>query len=448
GTGPYVPPPPREGDFTFPGKAVRLPERLGGGFLVSDSGHHSLAVLDETAEKVVRRIGSGQRGLLDGDEATARFAEPQGLVVLPEDVAAEVGYDVVVADTVNHALRGVTLATGQVQTLAGTGRQWMQGSGTADLSSPWDVAWWQGKVWIAMAGIHQLWMYDPRSLAVAVAAGTTNEGLVDGPAHEAWFAQTSGLAADGDTLWIADSETSSLRRVRVDGAGAYVVESVVGKGLFDFGHRDGPVDEALLQHPLGVTVLSDGSVLVSDTYNGALRHVDVAAGTVSTVATGLAEPSDAVLGDEGAVLVVESAGHRLSWVRLTGAASVEGFASRTQRPTTDVAPGPLRLEVVFDPPPGQHLDERWGPATRLVVSSTPPGLLRSGEGRDTGLARDLELDPGAGDGVLHVAAMAASCDDEGGEGAACHVHQQDWGVPVRIVPGAPDTLTLVLSGNA
>ena len=48
------------------------------------------------------------------------------------------------------------------------------------------------------------------------AAGTTNEGLRDGPVDQAWFAQTSGLAvttdADGERLWLADSETSSLRR--------------------------------------------------------------------------------------------------------------------------------------------------------------------------------------------------------------------------------------------
>ena len=89
----------------------------------------------------------------------------------------------------------------------------MQGDGTDRLSSPWDVAWWDDRVWVAMAGIHQLWTFDPRTGAVEVAAGTTNEGLLDGPAPEAWFAQTSGLAPAGDRLWIADSETSSLRWV-------------------------------------------------------------------------------------------------------------------------------------------------------------------------------------------------------------------------------------------
>ena len=69
----------------------------------------------------------------------------------------------------------------------------------------------------------------------------------------------------------------------------------MGQGLFDFGHRDGPADQALLQHPLGVTVLPDGSVAVSDTYNGAIRRFDPTTREVSTLATGLREPSDAVV---------------------------------------------------------------------------------------------------------------------------------------------------------
>ncbi|MDP9394312.1 MAG: NHL domain-containing thioredoxin family protein [Actinomycetota bacterium] len=447
GDGPYVPPPPATTALRFPGKAVRLPS---GTYLVSDTKHHGVVEVADDLETVVRRIGNGARALTDGPPQEASFSEPQGLCLLPEDVAARAGYDIVVADTVNHALRGLRLSDGHVRTVAGTGRQWMQGGATSgaarevDLSSPWDVAWYDGAVVVAMAGIHQLWSFDPLAGTVTVLAGTTNEGLKDGPLREAWFAQTSGLAAseDGSALWVADSETSSLRVVR-DG----VVKTVTGKGLFDFGHVDGPAADALLQHPLGVTVLPDGSVAVCDTYNGAVRRYDPARAEVTTLAAGLAEPSDAVvLGN--VLVIVESAAHRLTAVPIPDAAArVDGLAHRTQRPVTEVAPGPLELEVVFTPPPGQKLDERYGAATRLLVSATPPALLRSGDGRDTDLRRTLELDPAVGDGVLHVAAMAASCDgDPSAEFPACHVHQQDWGVPVRLVEGAPSRLALVLRG--
>jgi thiol-disulfide isomerase/thioredoxin len=439
GDGPYVAPEPEPTVLRFPGKALLLP---GGDFLVSDTTRHQLVRLAPDGETVVRRYGAGERGFVDGSAEHARFSEPQGLALLD-------GGTVVVADTVNHALRRLDPATGEVSTLAGTGRQWWQGSPTSglawevDLSSPWDVAVFGGKVWIAMAGVHQLWTYDPEDCTVAVAAGTTNEGLVDGPGAEAWFAQPSGLAATADRLWLADSETSALRWVDLDGA----VHTAVGTGLFDFGHRDGAADQALLQHPLGVTALPDGSVAVSDTYNHALRRYDPATGEVTTLATDLREPSDAVLvGDD--IVVVESARHRLTRLRLPEeTVKVEAVAHRTRRAPTEVAPGSLRLDIVFQAPAGQKLDERYGPSTRLLVSSTPPELLLGGEGADTALSRALELNPSISEGVLHVSAMAASCDDDpANEYPACHVHQQDWGVPVRVSSGGADRLPLVLAG--
>ncbi|MFJ3882761.1 NHL domain-containing thioredoxin family protein [Streptomyces sp. NPDC090077] len=439
GDGPYVAPEPVATDLRFPGKALVLPS---GNLLVSDSTRHQLVELDADGETVVRRIGSGERGF--GPDA---FSEPQGLAQLPDG-------RVVVADTVNHALRVFDPETGAVETVAGTGRQWWQGSPTSgpalevDLSSPWDVAWWQGRVWIAMAGVHQLWTWDPEAGTVGVAAGTTNEGLVDGPAAEAWFAQPSGLAAAGDRLWIADSETSALRYVERDGEeGGYVVRSAVGTGLFDFGHRDGDAAQALLQHPLGVTALPDGSVAVCDTYNHALRRYDPATGQVSTLATDLREPSAAVLVGED-IVVVESARHRLTRLRLPEeAVRVDSVAHRTRRAATEVAPGTLRLDVVFQAPAGQKLDTRYGPSTRLLVSSTPPELLAAGEGAGTDLFRDLVLDPAVTEGVLHVSAMAASCDDDpANEYPACHVHQQDWGVPVKVTAAGTARLPLVLAG--
>ena len=97
--------------------------------------------------------------------------------------------------------------------------------------------------------------------------------------------------------------------------------------------------QALLQHPLGVTELPDGSVAVCDTYNGAVRRYDPVRDEVSTLATGLAEPSDAVVepdGDGGfRLVVVESAAHRLVRVAIPADAQrVEGAARRTHRPPT------------------------------------------------------------------------------------------------------------------
>ncbi|MEN3610205.1 NHL domain-containing thioredoxin family protein [Plantactinospora sp. ZYX-F-223] len=451
GDGPYVPPAEPETALRFPGKAIVLD---GGNLLVSDSARHSVVELAPDGETVLRRIGSGERGRSDGPAEAARFAEPQGLCRLPEHAAEVAGYDIVVADTVNHLLRGVRLATGEVITVAGTGRQWRStvddhahDALAADLSSPWDLAWYDDRVIVAMAGIHQLWWFDPIKRTVGVYAGTTVEALRDGPLPDVWMAQPSGLStsADGRRLWVADSETSALRFVS-DG----VLSTAVGQGLFDFGHVDGPAEQALFQHPLGVGALPDGSVLVADTYNGAVRRFDPETGAVSTVASGLAEPSDVVLTPDGEVLVVESAGHRLSRLApgalsAAGASTIAGSRHRTERPPTDLAAGELSLDVIFEPPPGQKLDSSFGPSTRLEVSASPPELLLDGAGVGTELSRRLVLNDQVGSGVLQVVAQAATCDAEA-EHAACHLSRQDWGVPVRVTPDGVRRLPLILRG--
>jgi len=424
----YVPPPPAQTELRFPGKVALLPD---GTLLVSDTAHHSVVRMAADGETVLRRYGTGERGLVDGEQP--QFAEPQGVLVTAAG-------EVLVADTANHVVRRLDLDSGATTTAAGTGQVWRPGDPTSgpalevNLSTPWDLAEHDGEVVLAMAGTHQLWALSGGQ--VRVLAGTTGEGLRDGDAGKAYLAQPSGLASDGERLWFADAETSALRWYR-DGE----VGTAIGSGLFDFGHVDGPAADALLQHPLGVAVLPDGSIAVCDTYNGAVRRYDPATGEVSTIATGVAEPSGAVVVD-GELVVVASAAHRLERPVAPGAmARIRGQAQHTQRPVTDVASGPVELEVVFEPPAGQHLDEREGPATRLVVSASPPELLVEGGGAGTGLSRSLVLS-GAG-GVLHVAATAASCDEEV-EHPACHITQQDWGIPVRLVDGAPARLGLVL----
>ena len=454
----YVPPPPATTALRFPGGVAELPD---GSLLVSDTAHHQLVVLDREGRRELARVGTGERGLVDGP--APRFAEPQGVCVLADGT-------VLVADSANHVLRAVDLVAGTATTVAGTGAAWRPGGATAGparevaLSTPWDVCEYGGRVVVAMAGTHQLWEHDPVAGTVRVLAGTSGEGLRDGDAGHAYLAQPSGLAPAADRLWFVDAETSALRWYRDgDGSGDVggegggeggEVGTAVGSGLFDFGHRDGPAGQALLQHPLGVCLLPDGSVAVLDTYDDAVRRYDPVTDEVTTLATGVREPSGAVVVD-GALLVVASAAHRLERVEL-GELRVRGPAQRTQRtqrPVSALAPGAVALEVVFEPPPGQHLDERDGPATRLVVSASPPELLVEGAGAGPGLSRGLVLagagaGAGAGDvtgGVLHVAATAASCD-EGVEHPACHITQQDWGIPVRLAPGGPDVLRLVLRG--
>ncbi|MCL2803436.1 MAG: redoxin domain-containing protein [Micrococcales bacterium] len=504
GPGPYRPP---ESDCTalsFPSKAVAL---ASGSLLVSDAGHHRLAEVTLDGE-LTRVIGTGERGWRDGSAGQACFSEPNGLCRLPSRLAARLGCDVVVADSANHALRGVNLATGAVTTLAGTGSQSArrgrlgpvllgQGGGRADqteLSSPWDVVWDPARrlVLIAMAGVHQIWAYDPAQMRVGVLAGNSGEGLIDGPALLAELAQPSGLAmAANGRCWFADSETSALRWLDQE----LEVGTAIGSGLFDFGLADGAPGSALMQHPLGLAVPPNGQVVVADTFNGAVRIFDPNQQRLRTLATGLAEPSDVVLhpalaNDE--VVVVESSAHRLirvktsvsvnpaqpakptklaqpasqaeptslaqpaSLARPTSLAQPAGPAKSislaqpagpaksarphlekaTGRPAMDLPAGQgLDLEIDFTVPAGRRLDDASGPAIEVSVSASPPELLIQGGGPGHQLRRRLELAPGHG--VLHVTARVATCDAAGAATPACHLNAQDWGIPV-VVHQHPD----------
>ena len=81
-----------------------------------------------------------------------------------------------------------------------------------------------------------------------------------------------------------------------------------------------------------------------------------------------------------------------------------------------------------------------------MVSSTPKELLLDGEGSSVELGKKLRISEAVSEGVLHVAAKGASCD-EAEQGAQCHIHQQDWGIPIRVTKSGTDTIRLVLSGN-
>ena len=294
-------------------------------------------------------------------------------------------------------------------------------------------------------------------------AGTSAEGIRDGGAHDAWFAQPSGLATSptATTLWVADSETSALRHLhRRDGrrVARTRCSRTSAPGCSTSGTWTGRRPTRCCSTRSGVTVLPDGSVAVCDTYNGAVRRFDPASGEVTTLATGLAEPSAAVLevsdGADPVLVVVESAAHRLTRVAVPADAQrVDGGARRTQRPPTDLAPGDGRAgRRASCRRPGRS----WttGGATRPSSTSVRRRrpLLAGATGRARGLTRTLRLADDVDEVVLHVSVQAAACDGdevtgEVPDGAACHLYQQDWGIPVRVRAGAPSVLELHLRGT-
>ena len=252
-----------ERPLSFPGKALASEH----GLFISDSNHNRIVWTDLDGD-VKAVVGTGARGLKDGHASEAQFYDPQGV---------ELDWPrLYVADTKNHAIRVIDLDSLEVRTLAGTGEQSVGfhtgGNGRfVALKSPWDVTKVHNKLYIAMAGFHQLWEMDLTTRELRVHAGNGRERITDGPLKRAELAQPSGITGDGNTLYFADSETSSIRTASVSPTGA--VNTLVGLDLFTFGDVDGIGDDVRLQHPLGID-LYERALWITDSYNNKIKRID------------------------------------------------------------------------------------------------------------------------------------------------------------------------------
>ena len=289
----------------YPGKVIadEKSERL----FIADSNHNRI-VISKFDGTLVDVIGSGQIGRANGDFASATFNHPQGMFLHGETLY--------VADTENHMLRKVDLAAKKVSHLAGTGEQghgfpgierfqagkpvekWTGGCKGTALNSPWDLWVHENHLYIAMAGPHQIWRMPLNESEIGPFAGNGREDIVDGPLMPkqpyqqgfSSFAQPSGLSSDGEWLYVADSEGSSVRAVpfKADGEVRTLVgtSGLPGGRLFHFGDVDGARDRVKLQHCLGVAY-HEGKVYVADTYNNKIKVVDAKNGATQTfVGTG------------------------------------------------------------------------------------------------------------------------------------------------------------------
>jgi len=279
----------------YPGKilADEDSERL----FITDTAHNRIVVTD-TSGQVVDLIGTGRIGSDDGNFDVATFDHPQGLCL--------VGSALYVADTENHLIRLVDLASRTVTTLAGTGQQGRPRTPPTTrletaLNSPWALCHIDGVLYIAMAGPHQIWSHVVGSDTVKVHAGTAREDVTNGRLDESAFAQPSALAvsADAKAFYVADSEGSSIRRVPVAANGlvttiAGTSELPRGQSLFAFGDVDGVGDAARFQHPIGAA-RHDDVLFVADSYNHKIRAIDL---TTNEVTTWL---GDGTAGDEASL---------------------------------------------------------------------------------------------------------------------------------------------------
>jgi thiol-disulfide isomerase/thioredoxin len=247
---------------------------------IANTSQHNIVVSSLTGD-IITKIGSGKEGLEDGSFDAASFNSPQGLL-----------YDsgkLYVADTGNHALRVIDFKEAKVTTLLGSGQRGqivedkiVEGK-NLDLASPTDIEFFPDKKNIAIAnsGTHQILSYSLDKKIVSTLAGNGAEGIDDGKYPDNSLAQTADMSVSGGKLYFVDSESSSLRALDKSGN----VKTLIGKGLFDFGHKNGNKSEAQMQHPLGLLV-DDTGAYISDSFNHAIRKYNFSSAQISDLVGG------------------------------------------------------------------------------------------------------------------------------------------------------------------
>ncbi|NDJ76022.1 MAG: redoxin domain-containing protein [Chloroflexi bacterium] len=361
----------------FPGKV--LADVDSNRLFIADSNNNRIVVTALDTYEVLDVIGTGEIGLVDGDFELAQFFRPQGMTLVDNTLY--------VADTENHTIRVLNFDTRTVATVAGTGRQGFNRTNTGpgqmmELNSPWDLVAYEGTIYIAMAGPHQLWFYDIETGEVGPYAGNGREALVDGPLDDASMNQPSGITTDGELLYFADAEASAVRSAGLNFDGT--VDTIVGTGLFDFGDRDGVGDEVLLQHVLGITISDGGTVYIADTYNNKIKRIDPATRAVETfLGTGDVGFADGSLDEamfyepggvdyaNGMLYVADTNNHAIRVINIA-----EGTVSTVVFPNVEVLGAP----AMADDTPAESETSGLGGALGEDVVQLPPQMVAPGEG--------------------------------------------------------------------
>lgn len=267
----------------FPGKVLANEEN--NRLFIADSNHNRIVIVDLETNTVSDIIGSARRGFTDNSFEDAAFDKPQGMA-LDGDL-------LYIADVNNHAIRVANLAERTVSTVVGNGDM---GRGSIQygtiveeplivpIRSPWDVEFDdEGKLHIAMAGTHQLYIYEPENDILYPSVGNGREANLNATLANSELAQPSGLYYAGDgKLYFADSESSTIRLADFELDAVTGIAGTTENNLFDFGDIDGELGDNRLQHALGVQGVN-GDLYIADTYNSRIKVIRDGETAIETV---------------------------------------------------------------------------------------------------------------------------------------------------------------------
>lgn len=275
-------PPPRatrseaKGTLRFPTRMAASESHL----YLADSGYNRVLELHFDG-RINRQFGSGNPGLWDARGTDAGFRDPTGLALWKDNLY--------IADCGNHVIRRVRLLTGEVETIAGNGQWGMPASAellqptASALASPTDLAMSANgdRLFVAMAGLHQVWQYDLARGVLSAWVGNGREDLVDGTGTFCSLAQPSSLAVLDEVLYVLDSASSALRSVRLSDLR---VNTVIPGGIYAGSLQDGAGGGGRMCHPCAIHADPARRMLwIADTLNHRLRVFALAKGELKTL---------------------------------------------------------------------------------------------------------------------------------------------------------------------
>jgi hypothetical protein len=223
--------------------------------LVTEVNSHTLRFITATREVNTAGGATGLSGSIDAFLGSARFFQPSGIVV-------DSNQNTFIADTANHTIRRVTLASA-VTTIAGSAGQ----AGTTDgvgnaarFNRPRGIAIDRNNnLYVADAGNHTIRRISPDGNVTTVAGLGGFSGSNDGSGSGARFNAPWGVAVDGGgTLYVADTGNHTIRRISPSG-----VVTTIGGAAGSAGHAEGNSTRARFTSPVGLALDSTGAIYVA-----------------------------------------------------------------------------------------------------------------------------------------------------------------------------------------
>lgn len=257
----------KKGSADGKGAAARFYRPLGitvddGMLYVTDSNHHSVRQIDiESGEVTTVAGGPGLVGYADGSAKDARFFIPEGITTDGENLY--------VADTHNHSIRKIDLDTNRVSTLAGlSGAPGMvdDTGGKARFSSPKGLTTEGRNLFVVDFGNHRIRKVVLATGQVSTLAGGDEDSAKQG--EENGFNYPSGVTSDGRNLYIVDTFNSTVRKIAISSG---KVSTIAGKAIVE-GTTDGVGTVARFSEPVGIT--TDGNDLyITDSASNTIRKI-------------------------------------------------------------------------------------------------------------------------------------------------------------------------------